>query len=137
MTTTQPKVILGKKEIVQKILEKLSDTMTKAQITQVMDSFLSVMEESLTRGHKIKINSYFSAIVKINEARSINNPHNDDRDGDGENRYIKVPQRASIKIKPGSNFKGAAETYYKTYYAPLLAPAKTSTNRASNNKNTK
>lgn len=98
------KVVLGKKEIIQKVVETMNPNIKKQEINNVVDVFLDVILESLSKGQQIKINGYLSLWVVINPKRTVRNPKKDE--------LITVGERPAIKFRAGSKLKKAGIKFF-------------------------
>lgn len=91
-------IIMNKKDIVKAIANKL-DGYTQKDVSEVLDSFLEVVQEQLVSGNAVKLSGFGTFETNVRAARMGRNPKT------GEE--AKIPERKFPKFKPSKAFKDA------------------------------
>lgn len=92
-------IVLGKKEVVQKVIEELGNDISKTHINKVIDALLNTLESTLTKGQCIRITGYFSLEISTKPKREVRNPKT--------GKIITLEARKAVKMKVGSRLKNA------------------------------
>ena len=90
---------MNKMELVSKIVDKSSSTVTKAQVEDMVNTFMNVVKETLINGDKIQLVGFGTFETVHKAARKGKNPQT------GEE--LVIAERNVPKFKPGKAFKDA------------------------------
>lgn len=90
---------MNKMELVSKIVDKSSSTVTKAQVEDMVNTFMNVVKETLINGDKVQLVGFGTFETVHKAARKGKNPQT------GEE--LVITERNVPKFKPGKAFKDA------------------------------
>lgn len=88
-------MILYKEDVARLIAERSG--LSKKNVTEVLDLFISVVSESLTKYDRVQLTGFGTFEPKCRNARIGRNPHT------GEE--VLIPSRMVPSFKPGKNLK--------------------------------
>lgn len=105
------KITLGKKELVQKLIETVSKHknltyIKNKDISEIINLLLDVIVECIESGYDLKINGFLRLNLKLKSKRFVRNP-----------RYginTEIQERLGVVCKTGSKFDNAAKRLFET-----------------------
>ncbi len=89
------------KTVIKKdLVEAVSDTVgfTREQVSKVLESLLEKVTDELSEGNSVVLRNFGAFEVKATKARVAHNPRD-------TSQKVLVPQRATVKFKPGKAMK--------------------------------
>ncbi len=101
---------ITKKELSERIAEQTGEK--RAAVKKILETFLDEIVAELARGNRIEFREFGVFEVKIRAPRTAQNPRTLER--------VRVPERRSVKFKPGSNMRKDVERVDET--VPLPEP---------------
>lgn len=90
---------ITKKELAERIADKTGES--RATVRRVLQTFLEELVEELSQGNRIEFRDFGVFEIKTRAPRIAQNPRTLQR--------VRVPERRSVKFKPGRKMRDAIE----------------------------
>lgn len=98
MTTTTP-TRLTKGDVIESLVNKLN--VSKAQATNILDSFVNIVQENMIKGNEITLTGFGTFKVTTRSARDGVNPKTGAK--------LKIAATKGVRFQPGKTLKDAVK----------------------------